>query len=598
MPDSQTSTTPRTAYSERLDGLARLLAEGDRRHLTISNLRLVLFAVACLIAWGAFIRNGLSPAWLLAPGVAFAILMVVHARVLNANERVERARRYYLRGLTRLDGTWPGTGADGTRFVGDHQYARDLDLFGSGSLFQLINTATTEAGEETLADWLKTPAALSDVTDRQEAVGELRDRTEFREALAVLGAEAHVSRTGSLTTWATSPWVGFGAPHAIVFGACAAVTTALVVALFAGWVDTVPVLAWLVVPGVVALVHRARVWRVIRGVDAAAHDLALLEAVLVRLEAERFSSARLATLHGAFAGEHRPSMLVGRLRRMIAARDALRNEFVRPFGLLLLVRSQAAVAIDRWHQAHRHDLAAWIAAIGEFEALASLATYAFEHPDDPFPQLSESGPVVDASGLAHPLIPEGSGVRNDIAIGGGSPHALIVSGSNMSGKSTLLRALGANVVLALAGAPVRARRMRLSHLAIGATIRVEDSLQEGHSRFYAEILRIRDIVRLTDGPVPVLFLLDEILHGTNSHARRIGAEAIVRTLLEAGAIGLVTTHDLALTALADAIPALARNVHFEDRIENGRMVFDYHMRDGVVERSNALELMRAVGLRV
>jgi DNA mismatch repair ATPase MutS len=174
----------------------------------------------------------------------------------------------------------------------------------------------------------------------------------------------------------------------------------------------------------------------------------------------------------------------------------------------------------------------------------------------------------------------------------------VVSGSNMSGKSTLLRSVGVNTVLALAGAPVRANRLRLSPLAIGATLKIEDSLQEGHSRFYTEILRIRSIVDLTKGHTPVLFLLDEILHGTNSYDRRIGAEAIVRALVSRGAVGLVTTHDLALTEATATLGPAAANVHFEDRIENGKMVFDYTMRPGVVERSNALALMRAVGLDV
>ena len=265
---------------------------------------------------------------------------------------------------------------------------------------------------------------------------------------------------------------------------------------------------------------------------------------------------------------------------------------------MLLVRSQAAFAIDRWHQAHRASLQAWVVAIGEFEALASLATYAYEHPHDPFPTIVATGPLFDGVGVGHPLLLETVAVRNDVALGGDAPRVLIVSGSNMSGKSTLIRAVGANAVLALAGAPVRAERLTLSPLAIGASIRVEDSLQQGHSRFYSEILRIRDIVQSAAGEVPVLFLLDEILHGTNSHDRKIGAEAVVRALVEANAVGLVTTHDLALTTFAAGMMSRARNVHFEDRIENGRMLFDYRMRDGVVERSNALELMRAVGLRV
>jgi DNA mismatch repair ATPase MutS len=175
---------------------------------------------------------------------------------------------------------------------------------------------------------------------------------------------------------------------------------------------------------------------------------------------------------------------------------------------------------------------------------------------------------------------------------------LIVSGSNMSGKSTLLRTVGTNAVLALAGAPVRARRLLLSPLQVGASIRVQDSLQAGASRFYAEITRLRQIVELTKGPLAVLFLLDEILHGTNSHDRRIGAEGVVRGLIERGAIGLVTTHDLALTRIVDELGSRAANVHFEDHLEAGKMSFDYLLRPGVLQRSNALELMRSVGLEV
>jgi DNA mismatch repair ATPase MutS len=303
-------------------------------------------------------------------------------------------------------------------------------------------------------------------------------------------------------------------------------------------------------------------------------------------------------LRGALDSHHAASAIVGRLLRTIAARDALRNEFVRPFGLLLFVRSLAAVVIDRWHARHRHDLEMWIDAVGEIEALVSLATYAFEHPSDPFPVLANDGPRFDAEALAHPLLHESIAVRNDVRVGNDGPHLLVVSGSNMSGKSTLLRAVGINTVLAMAGAPVRARSLVVTPVLIGASIRVDDSLQEGHSRFYSEILRIRDIVESAAHGEPVLFLLDEILHGTNSHDRRIGAEAIVRALVTTGAIGLITTHDLALTAFADAPEIRARNVHFEDDIADGRLVFDYLMRDGVVERSNALELMRAIGLKV
>ena len=589
---------PRAAYDRRLSELAVALAAGERRHLAMSNLRLLIFAIAGVTAWLAFVAGLAHPAWLLLPGVAFGALLVAHARILNANERTMRAQRHYERGIARIEGTWAGKGPDGTRFLGEHPYARDLDLFGPGSLFQLIDTAKTEAGEDTLADWLRAPARLDTVRARQDAVAELSDRPDFREALAVLAAEAHVSRTGSLITWATTDPVGLTSTHARLFAACACVTAALSAAWFADVVPGLWLTGWLAVSGAVALAHRRRVWQVLHRADAAASDLSLLEALLVRLEREHFTASRLSTLRVALDNHTRPSVLLGRLRRLIAVRDLLRNELARPVGLLLLVRSQAAVAIDEWHRQHRASLQAWVAAIGEFEALASLATYAYEHPRDPFPTLIDAGPRSEAVGLAHPLLPDTVGVRNDVSIGGASPRVLIVSGSNMSGKSTLLRAVGVNAVLALAGAPVRAERLTLSELVMGATIAFGDSLQHGHSRFYSEILKIRDIVALAKGSTPVLFLLDEILHGTNSHDRKIGAHAIVHALVEAGAIGLVTTHDLSLTQLAMEDSARARNVHFEDHIEDGRMRFDYRMREGVVEHSNALELMRAVGLSV
>ncbi len=210
------------------------------------------------------------------------------------------------------------------------------------------------------------------------------------------------------------------------------------------------------------------------------------------------------------------------------------------------------------------------------------------------PDVIDGEAIFDGDAVGHPLIPDDRRVANDVRIGG-EPRLLIVSGSNMSGKSTLLRSIGVNTLLALAGAPVCASRLRVSPMSVGASISLNDSLQEGASRFYAEILRIRDILRT---PPPLLFLLDEVLGGTNSHDRRIGAEAIIRSLVARGAIGLATTHDLALAQIAEELSPRAANVHFEDEIKDGLVTFDYRMRPGVVTKSNALELMRAVGIEV
>lgn len=594
------ASDPRREYSRRIERWTGEIASGERTSLRISNSRLIVAAALAIIGWQAFVSHRVSAIWPVVVLVAFGVLVVLHARVLNRIEQATRARQLYERGMARLDFKWAGTGPDGARFLEGHPFARDLDLFGPASLFQLLDTARTEVGEEALASWLASGAPCSEVVSRQAAVGELKPKIDFREDLAVLAAGTPVGKTGAVAVWAASTPVGLSRAHALLFGICALVSAVVTGLVLAERISLTFLIAWIVVQSIVATIFAARVETVLSRIDSAEHALGLMAVLFGRIEREQFASARLVESQLVLAtGGIPPSRRIAQLRRLVAfVDDASRNLLLRPLGALLLLRGQAAVWIDRWHARNGRAIIEWLRAVGEIEALAALATYAYEHPRDPFPKLIDAGPLVNASGVGHPLIDERTGVRNDVRLGPPYPSALIVSGSNMSGKSTLLRAVGVNVVLALAGAPVRATEMTLSWLSIGATIRVDDSLQEGHSRFYTEILRIRTIVELARERRLVLFLLDEILGGTNSHDRRIGAEAILVALVEAGAIGLITTHDLALTELAARLPSRVENVHFEDRIEDGAMVFDYRMRPGVVERSNAVALMRAVGLDV
>jgi hypothetical protein len=370
----------------------------------------------------------------------------------------------------------------------------------------------------------------------------------------------------------------------------------VVAAWAVGWAPSIVALAALAVQGVVDWRLRAYVRDADRAVAGHGPDLELLAAVLERFERERAGSPLLDRLQEDLAADgQRPSRAVRRLRVWVDLLDSRRNQFFAPFALASMWGVHCALAIEAWRARHGASVGAWLGAVGQLEALCSLAGFAWEHPADVYPTVEEGDARFEAEALGHPLIPEARCVRNDVALDG-TTRVLMVSGSNMSGKSTLLRAVGTNAVLAQAGAPVRAARLRLSHLALGATLSIRDSLQEGTSRFYAELVRLRDIVRIASGPIPLLFLLDEILHGTNSHDRRLGAAAIVRGLVERGAIGLVTTHDLALSEVVDDPEVHAVNVHFEDRLEEGQMVFDYRMRPGVVRTSNALALMRTLGL--
>jgi len=590
---------PRGAYTERLEARRAAVAQHDKRHRSIGNLRLLVFLAAAVLAWLAWGRGLLSPFWLGLPAAVFVCLIVAHERVLRARRAAGRAVAHCERALARLEGQWAGHGETGERFLDHaHPYAADLDLFGPASLFELLSTARTRMGEDTLAHWLLQSAEPAVLRARHAAIAELRPMLDLREDLAVLGEDVRSGvHPAELAAWGEQPpLLESRAARAVAFAIPCLVAASAVLWGVKGWRD--PFFAMLAAVAIFIARYRRVVTRVVEAVEQPAHDLRLLAKVLARLERDRFTSARLVDLRAALdvAGLP-PSARIAKLSRLIEMLDSGDNPFMKVVGPLMLWTEQLAFAIEAWRRVSGPALRRWLAAVGEIEALCCLAAYAFEHPADVFPEFASGAACFEGDGMAHPLLDPSRVVRNTVRLGGGL-RVLIVSGSNMSGKSTLLRTVGVNAVLAQAGAPVCARSLRLSPLTLGASIRTMDSLQDGTSRFYAEITRLHQIMELTGGPLTVLFLLDELLHGTNSHDRRIGAEAIVRGLVERGAMGLVTTHDLALAQVVETLAPRAANVHFEDQFENGRMTFDYRLHAGVVEKSNALELMRSVGLEV
>jgi hypothetical protein len=575
-----------------------LLAAANARSQDLWKWRRILLA-AIFVLLGLAMAELLSPFWLVVPLVWFVWLIVKHQRVNETIDYATRAAAYYEYGLARLGDAWMGKGNAGERFKNaQHPYAEDLDIFGTGSLFELLSTARTRAGEERLAAWLLAPATFDEIRTRQVAVGELRAKLDLRQDLALLGDDV---RTGvhhaELAVWAAAPAKFTSRTVRSIAAVLGVVTLAAIILWFAfGWRHVA--FAAFIAETIFLLFVRHEVSRVISEADRPSRDLRLLAQVLARVEQEQFASPALARLRAALdTNGAAPSQQIARLQRLGEVLDWCKNQFVAPFAFVLLIPAQVAIGLERWKQQCGPQVARWLDALAEFEALNSLAGYAYEHPNDSVPELVEGAAVYDGAQLGHPLIAEARCVRNDVRLDA-QQQLLIVSGSNMSGKSTLMRTVGINAVLALAGAPVRAQRLRLSRLNIGAAIHIQDSLQAGASRFYAEITRVRQIVSLTEATLPLLFLLDEILSGTNSHDRRIGAAAVIKGLVERGALGLVTTHDLALTKIADELNERARNVHFQDELKDGVMHFDYRMHDGIVRRSNALELMRAVGLDV
>ena len=606
---------PRTLYTQRLAERRAGIAHHQQNHRRLGHGKVGMAACAVALVWLALAQGAASILWVLIPAAGFVVLVVIHEKLLKELERQRRAARFFEKALARLDGNWAGTGEAGDRYNdAAHPYAGDLDLFGKGSVFELLCTARTRIGEDRLAEWLKSSATPGVVRARHAAVDELRERVDLREELAIVAEEARAGVDPvHLAHWGEAP----AALRQSGFRWRVRLHTILGLAGFlALWIHLLRsanlikltdgvdglvrdlFLVALVVNGWFLYRQSGALDAAVSAVEEAAHELGLLSEVLVRMEREPFRCPLLAGLRESLNAEGAPpSRQLARLKRLVENLDSRDNIVVRVLEPFILWTPHLALRVEDWRALSGNTVRRWLNAAGEMEALCSLASHAFEHPADPFPEFAPEGPWMEAEGIGHPLLAEDKVVRNDIRIGG-ALRVMVVSGSNMSGKSTMLRTLGVNVVLAQAGAPVRARRLTLSPLSVGASIRLTDSLQGGVSRFYAEILRLRQILDLTAGSVPVLFLVDEFLHGTNSHDRRIGAGALVRGLVQRGAIGLVTTHDLALADIAGELGESAANVHFEDQIADGKISFDYLMRPGVVRKSNAIELMRQVGLEI
>jgi hypothetical protein len=578
------------------------------RHNWLGYSKVAVF-LAGVIAAGVLVHTRGPFSLLLIPFAIFVVLVVIHDRVIRRLAKFVRVTECYSRGLARLEDQWAGTGETGERFFdAAHPYARDLDLFGKGSLFELLCTARTRAGAETLARWLLAAADPEEVRARQAAVAEMQDRVRLRERLFTAGEDVRAGvHPEELAAWGDGeaqmqsrsvPWV---------LGILAAIWLASLVFWVVARNFDLALLMSLINYAVSYKLQR-RVSASANGVEKAAQDLKVLAEVLEVIEQEPFTAERLTGLRAALdRGQIAPSAAVKKLERVYDWLEDRRNGFVTMFNAFVFYTPQLTMAAERWRAKFGPAIRGWLVAVGDFEALAALAGYAYEHPADVMPEFTERlekaagapRPVghFEAEGLAHPLLPAGKAVGNDLTLGS-APQLIVISGPNMAGKSTFLRGVGLNAVLAQCGAPVRARQMKLSPLVVGASICVLDSLAGGVSRFYAEIQRLKVLSDLASGPVPLLFLLDELLSGTNSHDRLQGTRFVVRDLVRKGAIGLVTTHDLALTAIPEAMDGAGRNCHFEDMIEDGRLRFDYRLKAGVVHTSNALELMKAVGLQV
>ncbi|MGF1468960.1 MAG: DNA mismatch repair protein MutS [Sandaracinaceae bacterium] len=570
----------------------------------ISLVQLLLFGGAAVLGLPGIFRGDSLLLW--GGAAVFALFLVVRAvqaRFLARRDRAWTRRDIHERHVARATGRLDDLPSNADDLLPPaHPYAADLDLVGSGSVVQRIDVTHTRDGAGTLVAWLSEPARAETIRERQAAVRELADGVELRQELEAsvldtgrehLDPRPFLELMGRPGVHERRPWLRYVSPLLPV------VTLTLLVL---GQLDLVHPYFWLVpLAGQIAIVwatdkDSAVVFEALgsrRGfVEAFRNLFRVAETMEVQAPALRRIQERLR-IEGAS-----PSVQLGRLDRWVGFYE-LRSQgmahfFVNP---LLLWDLNCLLGIERWIEHVGRRCGAWFAALGELEALASLSVLLDQDLRATLPEVVDGG-AFEAEDIAHPLLPAVSRVPNDVHLPAPG-SCLIVTGSNMAGKSTLLRAVGTNIALALAGGPVIARRLRVPRVRLRASMRVADSLQKGASYFQAELLRLRLVVDRADAAPPVFFLLDELLRGTNARARHIGARAVVTHLLARGAMGLVATHDVALSAMEEeGVVGEVRNVHFTDVIDNGVMTFDYRLRPGVVRTSNALRLLAEVGIEV
>ncbi len=592
---------------------------GERSKL-LSNFRGLSFGTMAVSAIGWM--TSAHPAWpilTLVAALVFAGLLVAHSRVLGREDMALRWRQVNGDALKRVTGAYKELGLDGAEFRNPiHPYAEDLDLFGKASLFQLINRAQTKFGQRRTAAFLMNRCPIGELAQRQVAVRELTPLLDFRqevEALALHSAAplgevsndaagtknrgAKVVDPEPLLAWAESKPQLIDKPWLVTVATALPIFTCgwIAYALFQGW-HPITWVGPLVAHGVLLVTAQSYVGSVFAAVSS--HQGAFLRfgPMLRLVENAKFESEVLSELQKTTRVEGSfPSARMRKFERIVSWFEFRHNGLVYPlFDLVFLWDFHCVFALERWQRETGKHLREWFRALGEMEALASLAGFAYDNPEYCWPTLVRDRTCLEAKELGHPLILKGR-VTNDVAIPSGG-RALLVTGSNMSGKSTLMRAIGVNVVLAQAGAPVCASQMVVSPLNIRTSMRMSDSLDQGVSHFYAELRKLKAVLDACGGEAPVLFLLDEILHGTNSRERQVGARWVLSELLRNGAIGAVSTHDSGLCTLPEPLMSAVQQVHLREVTEGSEMTFDYRLRPGPVQSGNALRLMRSLGIAV
>ena len=590
-------------FQTRYSTFQQQAQELQQTYNRLSIFRIVFFVVAIISI--VYFANARETDWfvgsIVLSVVGFVLLVNRHQRIKQQLKHTQRLAAINQEETERLNYRLHSFDAGMQYQDTSHPYSGDLDVFGEHSLFQLINRSATHKGKEYLAEWLQHPAPRSEIQLRQEAVRELTEQIDWRQSQQAHGRQVDTTQEAikHLLNWvATPPALSRGSLFKVVQLGLAVTTVLAIVATMMGFIHWyIPLLlVWI---NMIVVGSKMKVAGEVH--QQTSQSVATLKAyryMMEEVEQYTFGASKLQSLQSNLQAKGQSaSQAVKELSFIMSSLDARANSVYHVFNFILLLDIYWLLRADKWKAQAREHLQVWLNSMGEIEALNSIASFAFAQPEFTFPTVAEERHQVVVEAMGHCLLPPTQRVNNDFGMEGRGAIN-VITGSNMSGKSTFLRTVGTNVVLALMGAPVCAQQFEVSVLQVFTSMRTQDSLEENVSSFYAELRRLRQLLTMLETPqLPVLFMLDEILKGTNSQDRHHGAASLIKQLSQLEASGFVSTHDLELGKLADELPNL-HNYNFTSTIENDEIIFDYHLHDGVCQSFNASKLMEKMGIAI
>jgi ABC-type multidrug transport system fused ATPase/permease subunit len=596
---------PERVYRERIEIFESKIQRLKKRELGLSLAKLAA------VLGGIFFLYRMASRFVLFPVIAFILIFIlfiaaaaVHENIIKRRKFQEALKTINENEIKAMAGEFLEVDPGDELMSIEHEYSSDLDFFGKRSVFHYLNRTTTSIGKRFLSDWLRifpADSGAEKISKKQKAVEELAQKVDLRQKIQAHGLfiEDSLKRLESFQELFEEPAAVSNNKMLLGFiHVFPLVTLGAIVLVFfnVSWLVAVSAV---IVQGLVNRSMKKKRQRLYSLLSRYAKILTAYSRIMTELEKEDFSCEKLEELRRElFVHDLPASLYIKKMSTILAYFDLRQSrEFHVLFNNLLFWDLHCVYRIERWKKRVGSAVREWFDVIGNFDALSSLANAFFNNPDWTMPEITESEFKFEADSIGHPLIPREENVHNDLTLRG-KGSILIVTGPNMAGKTTFLKTLGVNIVLALAGAPVCARRFVIFPLKVYTSMKVVDSLDKKLSLFYAELQRLKMIMDAILRKEPVFFLIDEMLKGTNESDRHKGAIALIRQLVENKADGVLATHDLELTELEREYPAAVANYHFDGYIEGDKLLFDYILRDGICQSSNALELMKKVGIKV